>query len=51
MQEFVVGIPPAWIRLMRRVVRAILVYIESEEVVAAEEANDDDDVGDVGYQA
>ena len=30
MQEFVVGIPPAWIHLMRRVVKSILVYIESE---------------------
>ena len=27
MQEFVVGIPSIWIRLMRRVARAVLVYI------------------------
>ena len=28
MQELVVGIPPIWIRLMRRVAKAVLVYID-----------------------
>ena len=46
MQEFVVGIPPTWIRLMRRVAKVVLVYIEAEEVVAAEEVDDDRDSGD-----
>ena len=50
MQEFVVGIPPTWIRLLRRVARAILVYIEVEEAVVVEEV-DDDDAGDVGHQS
>ena len=40
MQELVVGIPPTWIRLMRRVAREMLVYIEDAEVAAAEEAED-----------
>ena len=49
MQELVVGIPPIWIRLMRRVARAVLVYIDVAEVAAAEEAeeereHDDEDV-------
>ena len=38
MQELVVGIPPTWIRLMRRVARAVLVYIEAAKAIAAEEA-------------
>ena len=47
MQEFVVGIPPIWIRLMRRVDMVVLVYIEAKEAAAAEEAyNDDGDAGD-----
>ena len=46
MQEFVVGIPPTWIHLMRRVDRSVLVYIETEEAAAGEEANDAGDVGD-----
>ena len=37
MQELVVGIPPVWICLMRRVARAVLVYIETIEAAAAEE--------------
>ena len=38
MQELVVGIPPTWIRLMRRVARVVLVYIEATEAAATEEA-------------
>ena len=34
MQEFVVGIPPIWIRFMRRVSKVILVYIETKEATA-----------------
>ena len=41
MQELVVGIPPVWIRLMRRVARVVLVYDDAVEVVAAEEAEED----------
>ena len=40
MQEFVVGIPPNWIRLLRRVARVILHYREAEEAAAAEEAEE-----------
>ena len=40
MQELVVGIPPTWIRLMRRVATTILVYIKAVEAAAAEEAED-----------
>ena len=40
MQELVVGIPPICICLMRRVARAVLVYIEAIEAVAAEEAEE-----------
>ena len=40
MQELVVGIPPIWIRLMRRVARAVLVYIDVVEAAAAEEAEE-----------
>ena len=40
MQELVVGIPPVWIRLMRRVARAVLVYIDVAEAAAAEEAEE-----------
>ena len=36
MQELVVDIPPTWIRLMRRVSKAVLVYIEAMEVAVAE---------------
>ena len=40
MHELVVGIPPTWIRLMRRVAREVLVYIEATKATAAEEAED-----------
>ena len=40
MQELVVGIPPIWIRLMRRVARAVLVYIEATEATAIEQAEE-----------
>ena len=51
MHEFVVGIPPIWIRLMRRVDMVVLVYIEAEEATTAEEVDDEDDAGDAGDQA
>ena len=41
MQEFVVGVPPVWIHLFRRVVRAVLVYIEDVEAAEAKEAEED----------
>ena len=37
MQEFVVGVPPAWLRLFRRVARAVVVYRDAVEEAAAEE--------------
>ena len=37
MQEFFVGVPPVWLHLFRRVVRAVLVYIDAVEVAEAEE--------------
>ena len=40
MQELVVGVPPVWIRLLRRVARAILVYIDVVEVAEAEEVEE-----------
>ena len=40
MQEFVVGVPPAWLRLFRRVARAVLVYREAVEATEAEEAEE-----------
>ena len=46
MQELVVGIPPTWIRLMRRVARAVLIYIEATEDAAAEDAREQDDHDD-----
>ena len=54
MQELVVGIPPVWICLMRRVARAVLVYIDVVEATVAEEVEealdqgDQDDQGDQG---
>ena len=36
-QELVVGIPPVWIRLMRQVARAVIVYIDAVEAAEAEE--------------
>ena len=40
MQEFVVGVPPVWLRLLRRVAKAILVYIDVVEDVNVEEAKE-----------
>ena len=40
MQELVVGIPPTWICLMRRVARAVLVYMDSAEAAVAEHAEE-----------
>ena len=40
MQEFVVGVPPAWLHLFRRVARAVLVYREAVEATEAEEAEE-----------
>ena len=54
MQELVVGIPPIWIRTMRRVARAVLVYIEAAEATAAEEdeeSREQEDQDDQGAQA
>ena len=50
MQELVVGIPPIWIHLMRRVARAVLFYIEAIAAEQAEEAWDQDDQVDQGGQ-
>ena len=46
MRELVVGIPPVWIRLMRQVTRAVLVYIDVVEAAAAEEAEESQEQGD-----
>ena len=40
MQELVIGIPPIWIRLMRRVARVVLVYIDAIEAAAPKEAKE-----------
>ena len=40
MQEFVVGILPTWIDLLRRVVRAVLFYMEDKEASAADDVED-----------
>ena len=40
MQELVVGIPPIWIHLMRRVARALLVYIDSAKAIVAGHAEE-----------
>ena len=40
MQELVVGIPPIWIRLMRRVAKAVLVYIDVADAAATEQAEE-----------
>ena len=56
MQELVVGIPPIWIHLMRRVAIVVLVYIEATEAATAEQAeetqehDDQDDRGEQGGQ-
>ena len=51
MQEFVVGVPPAWLHLFRRVARAVCVYrdaVEAAEAEEAEEARGHRDHGDQG---
>ena len=40
MHEFVVGIPLIWLRLFRRVARAVLVYRDAVEATKAEEAKE-----------
>ena len=50
MQELVVGIPPVWILLLRRVARAVLVYIDAVEVATVEEAEEAQEQGDQGDQ-
>jgi len=40
MQEFVVGVPPVWLRLFRGVVRAVLVYIDAVEAAETEEVEE-----------
>ena len=40
MQEFVVGVPPVWLRLFTWVARAVLVYRDAVEVAEAEEAEE-----------
>ena len=39
-QELVVAIPPTWICLMRRVARAVLVYIDFTEATVVEQAKE-----------
>ena len=40
MQEFVVGVPPIWIRLLRQVARVVLVYMDFVKATEAEEAEE-----------
>ena len=40
MQKFVVGVPSVSLRLLRRVARAVLVYIDVVEATKAEEAEE-----------
>ena len=40
MQEFVAGVPPVWLCLLRRVARAVLVYIDAVEAAEAEETEE-----------
>ena len=35
-----VGVPPVWLRLLRRVARAVLLYIDAVEVAEAKEAEE-----------
>ena len=37
MQEHVVGVPPTWLRFLRRVTRAVLCYKEIVEAAIADE--------------
>ena len=48
MQELVVGIPPTWICLMRRVSRIVVAYIEAAEAAAAKEVEDAREQDDQG---
>ena len=51
MQDFVVGVPPIWIHLLRQIARAVLVYmdvVEATEVEEAEEARVQGGQGDQG---
>ena len=51
MQEYVVGVPSIWLRLFRRVARAVLVYrdvVEAAEAEKVEEARMHRDHGDQG---
>ena len=48
MQEFMVGVSPVWICLLRWVSRAILVYIDVVEAAKAEEAEESRVQGDRG---
>ena len=51
MQESVVGVPPSWLHLFRRVARAVCVYrdaVEAAEAEEAEEARGRRDHGDQG---
>ena len=50
MQEYVVRVPPVWIRLLRWVARAVLVYIDVVEAAEAEEAEEARVQGDRGDQ-
>ena len=38
MQEFLVGVPLVWLRLLRQVAKVVIVYIDGVEVVESEEA-------------
>ena len=40
MQEFVFGVPPAWLHLFKRVARAVLVYTDAVEATEAKEAEE-----------
>ena len=40
MQDFIVGVSSVWLRIFRRVVRAVHIYIEAVEAAKAEEAEE-----------
>ena len=50
MQDFVVGVPPIWIHLLRWVARVVLVYIDVVEVAEDEEDEEARVQGDRGDQ-
>ena len=50
MQEFMVGVPPIWIHLLRWVARVVLVYIDVVEVAEAEKDEEAKVHGDQGDQ-